>query len=230
MIIALPSILRAADSIRLSPNGGGTRCCLCCCCWWCSSSARAVLQLAVGEGEKPSDSAVIKIGFCAQLNHIFAFNWRLDSRVLTWLRSATAILLPSTLCDFFFLSPSLSVRLSLCSTLLSLWCLAKIYDYIEIWWFIRDRGQKTTLYVQEPSKKERDRARERQRQRDTAPPRVCEDLRKKINLRFHRKSNYVVVVVVQAWKTRLLHLLASATARRFATNKVLFKLRLRFGN
>lgn len=77
MIIALPSILRAADSIRLSPNGGGTR------CWcWCSS-ARAVLQLAVGEGEKPSDSAVIKIGFCAQLNHIFAFNWRLDSRVLT---------------------------------------------------------------------------------------------------------------------------------------------------
>lgn len=79
MIIALPSILRAADSIRLSPNGGGTRCC----CWWCYSSARAVLQLAVGEGEKPSDSAVIKIGFCAQLNHIFAFNWRLDSRVLT---------------------------------------------------------------------------------------------------------------------------------------------------
>lgn len=80
MIIALPSILRAADSIRLSPNGGGTRCCCCC---WCCSSAGAVLQLAVGEGEKPSDSAVIKIGFCAQLNHIFAFNWRLDSRVLT---------------------------------------------------------------------------------------------------------------------------------------------------
>lgn len=83
MIIALPSILRAADSIRLSPNGGGTRCC---CCWCrCRSSACAAAAADSGGGgrEKPSDSAVIKIGFCAQLNHIFAFNWRLDSRVLT---------------------------------------------------------------------------------------------------------------------------------------------------
>lgn len=158
MIIALPSILRAADSIRLSPNGGGTRCC------WCRSSACAAAAADSGGGgrEKPSDSAVIKIGFCAQLNHIFAFNWRLDSRVLTWLRSATAILLPSTLCDFFF-SRSLP-SLSLCSALLSslcMCCLAKIYDYIEIWWFIRDRGQKTTLYVQEPSTRVRESERER---------------------------------------------------------------------
>lgn len=44
-----------------------------------AGAAPAAADSGGGGREKPSDSAVIKIGFCAQLNHIFAFNWRLDS-------------------------------------------------------------------------------------------------------------------------------------------------------